>query len=57
MDSALLVAAVVFAWLWHITPSDSTYETVEMETVSTRRVFLLLAIACVFTWLFVRFYL
>lgn len=47
---------IVFAWLWYRTPVDSTYETVELETVSTRWVFFILATTCFGFWLAIRFY-
>jgi len=46
LRSASLIGAVVFGYLWYRTSPASTYETVEMETVSTRRVFLILCLVC-----------
>lgn len=38
-----LISTIVFGYLWYRTAPQSTYETIEMDTVSTRRVFLILA--------------
>jgi len=38
---------VVFGILWYRTSPDSVYETVELEVVSTRRVFLIITLVCV----------
>ena len=35
---------IFFAILWFITPKDKIYETVEMETVSLKKVFLLVTL-------------
>ncbi len=54
IENMPLFAALFF--VWHMTSPESTYETVEMETVSTKRVFLVLAITCFAFWLAIRFY-
>lgn len=53
---ALLLGAV-FTVLWHITPPESTYETVELEVVHTRKVVLVLAIVCLGSALVTGYYL
>ena len=49
-----LFLALLFVWLWYRTSPDSTYETVDLDTVSTRRVFLILAVGGFLFWLVVR---
>jgi drug/metabolite transporter (DMT)-like permease len=39
-----LALALLFLFLWRRTPPESRYETVELEIVSTRKVFLVLAV-------------
>ncbi len=56
IENMPLFAALLFVWLWRKTSPESTYETVEMETVSTKKVFLVLAITCLAFWLAIRFY-
>ena len=46
-----LVGAIIFGILWYITPKENVYETVEMELVSKKKVFLRLAIVCLGFWL------
>ncbi len=51
LRSSCLFLTVVFALLWYVTPADHTYETVEMDVVHTRKVFLLLTVLCLAAWL------
>ena len=37
---------ITFGYLWYRTSPQSTYETLEMETVSTKRVFLVFTVVC-----------
>ena len=39
-----LIGAILFAYLWYRTSLDRRYETVEMERVFTKRVFLVIAV-------------
>lgn len=41
-----LFGIILFVYLWYRTSPESKYETVEMETVSTKRVFLVLSGVC-----------
>ena len=49
-----LFVAALFGVLWYVTSPDSTYETVELERVSTKRVFLYIALICFAFWLALR---
>jgi uncharacterized membrane protein YpjA len=40
------IGIILFGYLWYRTSLESTYETLEMETVSTKRVFLVLSVVC-----------
>jgi hypothetical protein len=40
------IGTIIFGLLWLLTPKNKVYETVEMETVSTRKIFSILAIVC-----------
>lgn len=41
-----LVGMVVFGFLWYRTSPESVYETVELEVVSTKKVFLIITLVC-----------
>lgn len=41
-----IVGTVVFGILWYVTSIDSVYETIEMDVVSTKKVFFILAVVC-----------
>lgn len=41
-----LMGIVFFGLLWLITPKDKVYETVEMDTVALKTVFLSVTIVC-----------
>ncbi|MBN1226248.1 MAG: hypothetical protein JXA79_04605 [Deltaproteobacteria bacterium] len=41
-----LIATILFGYLCYRTSPDSKYETVEMEKVSTKWVFLVISIVC-----------
>ena len=56
LSGATLAGALLFTVLWQLTPPDSTYETVEMEIVSKKRVFLHLAIVFFVAWLTLKLY-
>ncbi|MBF0103239.1 MAG: hypothetical protein HQK77_20255 [Desulfobacterales bacterium] len=45
------IGTILFGILWYVTSKDSVYETIEMEAVSTKKVFLYLAIVCFGFWL------
>ena len=40
------IGTIFFVLLWVITPKEKVYETVEMEIVSVKRVFLIFSIVC-----------
>ncbi len=44
MWKVFLALALLFLFLWRRTSPDSRYETVELEIVSTKKVFLILAV-------------
>ena len=56
LSRVTLAGALLCAVLWYITPQDSNYETVEMEVVSTKKVFLHLAIVFFGGWLALKYY-
>ena len=56
LSRVTLAVALLFAVLWYITPQDSYYETVEMEVVSKKKVFLNLAIVFSGAWLALKYY-
>jgi hypothetical protein len=39
LSGVTLAGALLCTVLWYITPQDSSYETVEMEVVSTKKIF------------------
>ena len=41
-----LAGMVVFGILWYRTSPESVYETVELEMVSTKKVFLIITLVC-----------
>jgi len=41
-----LIGTIIFAYLWYRTSPDKEYETVEMERVSLKRFFLVMAVVC-----------
>ena len=55
-ENAPLFAAALFAGLWYVTSPNSTYETVNLEQVSTKRVFLYITFICLGAWLALRFH-
>ncbi len=40
------IGTIIFAYLWYRTSPDKEYETVEMERVSLKRFFLVMAVVC-----------
>lgn len=40
------IGTIIFVLLWFITPKEKVYETVEMEIVSVKKIFLIFAIVC-----------
>ena len=56
LSGVVLAVALLCAVLWYKTPKDSYYETVEMEVVSTKRVFLILAIVFFGAWLALNYF-
>lgn len=56
LSKVTLAGALLFTVLWYKTPHDSCYETVEMEIVSKKKVFLHLAIVLFGAWLALRYY-
>jgi hypothetical protein len=56
LESLCLFLGCLFAALWYLTPPGHSYETVELERVSTRKVFLLLAATSFLAWLALRVY-
>lgn len=44
MWKVFLALALLFLFLWRRTSPDSRYETVELEIVSTKKVFLILSL-------------
>jgi len=40
------IGTIIFVILWFITSREKVYETVEMEIVSVKKVFLILAVVC-----------
>ena len=56
LSEVVLAVALLCAVLWYITPKDSYYETVEMEVVSTKRVFLILALVFFGAWLALNYF-
>ena len=57
LSGVVLAVALLCAALWYKTPQDSSYETVEMEVVSTKRVFLILAIVFFGAWLALNYFI
>ena len=57
LSGVTLAVALIFTVHWYITPKDSYYETVEMEVVSTKRVFLILAIVFFGAWLALNYFI
>jgi hypothetical protein len=51
-----LAVALLCTVLWFKTPKDSYYETVEMDIVSTKKVFLILAIVFFGAWLALNYF-
>jgi hypothetical protein len=51
MTNLPLLLGLLFTWLWYRTPAGVRYETVELEPVSARRVYLILAMVCIGAWL------
>lgn len=51
LSGITLAGALLCAVLWFITPKDSYYETVEMETLSKKKVFFHLTIVLFGSWL------
>ena len=51
LSTISLGLGIVFLALWYITPKGSHYETVEGDMVSTRKVFLVLAVVSLCVWL------
>ena len=51
----LLVVGVIFSVFWYMTSSDSVYETVEGDIVSTKMVFLILSVVCFVSCLIIEF--
>ena len=41
-----LIGTIIFAYLWYRTCPDKEYETVEMERVSLKGFFLVMAVVC-----------
>ena len=56
LSGVCLVVALICAVLWFRTPQSSVYETVEMEVVSKKRVFLHLALVFFGAWLALMFF-
>ena len=56
LSGVTLAGALLCTVLWYITPQDSSYETVEMEVVSTKKVFLHLAIVFFGAWLALKYF-
>ncbi|MBW2466249.1 MAG: hypothetical protein JRF02_03030 [Deltaproteobacteria bacterium] len=56
LSGVTLAGALLFALLWYVTPQDSFYETVEMEIVSKKKVFLRLAIVFFSGWLALQYF-
>ena len=56
LSKVTLAGALLFTFLWYKTPQDSCYETVEMEIVSKKKVFLNLAIVFFGAWLALKYY-
>ena len=56
LSGVILAVALLCGFLWYITPQDSYYETVEMEVVSKKKVFLHLAIVFFCAWLALKYY-
>ena len=56
LSGVVLAVALLCVVLWYKTPKDSYYETVEMEVVSTKRVFLILAIVFFGAWLALNYF-
>ena len=51
LSTISLGLGILFLALWHITPEGSYYETVEGDVVSTRKVFLVIAVVSLCFWL------
>lgn len=51
-----LFFAALFAVLWYATPAEHVYETVELERVHTKKVFLLLTVLSLGAWLALLYY-
>jgi hypothetical protein len=56
LSGVAFAAALLCTVLWYRTPQDSSYETVEMEAVSTKKVFLILAIVFFGAWLALNYF-
>jgi hypothetical protein len=56
LSGVTLAGALLCTVLWYITPQDSSYETVEMAVVSTKKVFLHLAIVLFGSWLALKYF-
>ena len=56
IENAPLFIAILFFWLWRNTSPNSTYETVDLVTISTKMAFLQIAVILVILWLVIRFY-
>lgn len=56
LSGVTLAGALLCVFLWYRTPQDSYYETVEMEVVSKKKVFLRLAIVFFGAWLALQYY-
>ena len=57
LSGVALAAALLCTVLCYKTPQDSSYETVEMEAVSTKKVFLILAIVFFGAWLALNYFI
>jgi hypothetical protein len=55
LSNGCLFLTALFAILCYLTSSDSVYETVEGDIVSTKKVFLILSIMCFIGWLVIEF--
>ncbi len=53
-ENAPLILAILFAGLWLRVPPNITYETLEMERVSTKKVMLILSLTCLGIWLLIQ---
>ena len=49
-----LLLSLIFMWLWYVASPSSTYETTEMERVSTKKVFLNIAIILFVLWIVIK---